>query len=94
MNTVTEPFMRLSNMEPKEAFKQTLVEIKGIDGGVSYRTLIDRYEQLAYRSMESDRKRLRVKFGQWLQAYANNHPDRIKIIRSYNLSIMPNVMVV
>ena len=80
-------------MEPKEAFKQTLVEIKGIQGGVSYRSLIDRYEQLTHRRFEEDRKRLRVKYGQWLQAYANHHPHRIQIVRAYNLTTMPNVVV-
>ena len=80
-------------MEPKEAFKQTLVEIRGIDGGVSYRSLIDRYEQLTNRAFEAQRKRLRVKFAQWLQAYANNHPHRIQIVRPYDLTAMPNVVV-
>ena len=80
-------------MDERQAFKQTLIEIRGLVGGVSYRSLIDRYEQLTNRPVESERKRLRVKYGNWLQSYANNHPHRIRILRPYNVSAMPNVEV-
>jgi hypothetical protein len=80
-------------MDARQAFKQTLIEIRGVVGGVSYRSLIDRFEQLTNRRFEAQRKKLRLQYGEWLQSYANNHPHRIKIIRPYNLSTMPNVEV-
>ena len=54
-------------MDARQAFKQTLIEIRGLVGGVSYRSLIYRFEQLTNRRFEAQRKQLRLQYGEWLQ---------------------------
>ena len=73
-------------------FKQSLSEIRG-HGPIPYSVVVCRFEHLVGAKEEGEQRGARIQFEQWLMAFSNKRPDRVQVIRPYNVSLGCSVLV-